>query len=167
MNWEAISAIGETTGAVAVVISLLYLAVQIRQNTNQIKSSIAATELSAFERNIASGNRMREFFLLNPGLLEIYLKGRKSYVNLATNEKIKFDMIVRNVFSEIQGAYIRQWSIDHDPNGFLGLAKVVDQTISCAGVQELLKVAEFDWRPEFRNFVFDRLEIIAGDSPVD
>ena len=167
MNWEAISAIGETTGAVAVVISLLYLAVQIRQNTNQIKSSIAATELSAFERNIASGNRMREFFLLNPGLLEIYLKGRKSYVNLATNEKIKFDMIVRNVFSEIQGAYIRQWSIDHDPNGFLGLAKVVDQTISCAGVQELLKVAEFDWRPEFRNFVFDRLEISAGDSPVD
>ena len=167
MNWEAISAIGETTGAVAVVISLLYLAVQIRQNTNQIKSSIAATELSAFERNIASGNRMREFFLLNPGLLEIYLKGRESYVNLATNEKIKFDMIVRNVFSEIQGAYIRQWSIDHDPNGFLGLAKVVDQTISCAGVQELLKVAEVDWRPEFRNFVFDRLEIIAGDSPVD
>ena len=167
MNWDAISAIGETIGAVAVVISLLYLAVQIRQNTNHIKSSIAATELSAFERNIASGNRMREFFLLNPEPLEIYMKGRKSYANLETNEKIKFDMIVRNVFSEIQGAYIRQWSIDHDPDGFLGLAKVVDQTISCTGVQELLQLAEFDWRPEFRKFVFDRLEIIVCDSPAD
>ena len=167
MNWDTISAIGETIGAVAVVISLLYLAVQIRQNTNHIKSSIAATELSAFERNIASGNRMREFFLLNPELLELYMKGRESYTNLDTAGKIKFDMIVRNIFSEIQGAYIRQLSIEHDPDGFLGLEKVVDQTITCAGVQELLHRAEFDWRPEFRNFVFDRLEAISGDIPVD
>ena len=165
MNWDAISAIGETIGAVAVVISLLYLAIQIRQNTSHIKSSIAATELAAFERNIASGNRMREFFLLNPELLEVYLKGRGSYAQLKTNEKIKFDMIVRNLFSEIQGAYIRQCSTDHDPDGFLGLAKVVDQTISCTGVKELLQLAEFDWRPEFRNFVFDRLKIVAGDLP--
>tara|TARA_R110002073_G_scaffold54154_2_gene139478 strand:+ start:85 stop:588 length:504 start_codon:yes stop_codon:yes gene_type:complete len=167
MNWDAISAIGETIGAVAVVISLLYLAVQIRQNTNHIKSNIAATELSAFERNIASGNRVREFFLLNPELLELYMKGRKSYKNLESNEKIRFDMIFRNVFSEIQGAYIRQWSIDHDPNGFLGLTKVVDQDVSCVGIQELLQLAEFDWRPEFKKFVFDRLEIVSGASPVD
>ena len=40
MNWEAIGAIGETIGAIAVVLSLIYLATQIRQNT---KSSEAAT----------------------------------------------------------------------------------------------------------------------------
>ena len=33
MNWEAISAIGEIVGATAVVITLGYLAVQIRQST--------------------------------------------------------------------------------------------------------------------------------------
>jgi hypothetical protein len=37
MNWDAISAIGEIIGAVAVVITLGYLAVQISQNTNQLK----------------------------------------------------------------------------------------------------------------------------------
>ena len=30
MNWEAIGALGEMIGAVAVVVSLVYLAVQIR-----------------------------------------------------------------------------------------------------------------------------------------
>ncbi len=40
MNWDAISAIGEIIGAAAVVVSLVYLAVQVRQNT---KASKAAT----------------------------------------------------------------------------------------------------------------------------
>ena len=88
MNWEAISAIGEAVGAIAVVISLVYLAVQIRQNTRQIANSIEATRLDAFERNIESGNRTREFFLLNPELAELYGRGRKSYSGLDTSEKV-------------------------------------------------------------------------------
>ncbi len=37
MNWEAISAIAEVIGVGAVVVSLAYVAIQIRQNTNQLK----------------------------------------------------------------------------------------------------------------------------------
>jgi hypothetical protein len=33
MNWQAIGAVGEILGALAVVITLFYLAIQIRQNT--------------------------------------------------------------------------------------------------------------------------------------
>ena len=32
MNWEAISALGQITGAIAVVISVIYLALQVRGN---------------------------------------------------------------------------------------------------------------------------------------
>ena len=39
MNWEAVSAIGQVIGAIAVVISLVYLAVQIRDNTRSTKSA--------------------------------------------------------------------------------------------------------------------------------
>ena len=38
MNWEAISAISDIIGAVAVVISLIYVAAQIRQNTKMMRS---------------------------------------------------------------------------------------------------------------------------------
>ena len=37
MNWEAIGAIGEALGALVVVITVGYLAIQIRQNTAQQK----------------------------------------------------------------------------------------------------------------------------------
>ena len=37
MNWEAIGAVGEILGAIAVLLSLAYLAVQIRQNTASVR----------------------------------------------------------------------------------------------------------------------------------
>ena len=37
MNWDAIGAIGEVCGAIAVVITLVYLSRQLRENTKSIK----------------------------------------------------------------------------------------------------------------------------------
>ena len=39
MNWEAIGAVGEVVGAIGVIATLGYLAVQIRQNSNVVRSS--------------------------------------------------------------------------------------------------------------------------------
>ena len=36
MNWEAMGAIGEVVGAIAVVLTLAYLAIQFRQNSNAL-----------------------------------------------------------------------------------------------------------------------------------
>ncbi len=41
MNWDALGAIGEIVGATAVVISVIYLAVQIRKQT--VESRLSAT----------------------------------------------------------------------------------------------------------------------------
>lgn len=39
MNWEAVGAVGEILGAVAVVITLVYLAMQVRQNTKAVQAA--------------------------------------------------------------------------------------------------------------------------------
>jgi hypothetical protein len=164
MNWEAIGAIGEIVSAMAVFVSLIYLAVQIRQNTRQIVSSIDATHLAALERNIESGNRTREFFLTNPELTELYRKGCKSYALLDRSEKTNFGLMVRNVFASTQGAYIRQLSLGHDPEGFDSIARVVDEIISAPGIREFLESNQPDWRPEFRVFVGERLQAISNTT---
>lgn len=43
MNWEAVGAVGEVLGAGAVIITLVYLAVQVRQNTRAMKTSALAS----------------------------------------------------------------------------------------------------------------------------
>jgi heme/copper-type cytochrome/quinol oxidase subunit 1 len=45
MNWEAVSAVGQIIGAIAVVISVVYLAVQVRSNARQMR--LASATLSA------------------------------------------------------------------------------------------------------------------------
>ncbi len=52
MNWEAIGAIGEIIGAIAVVITLLYLASQTRQNTRATHAQATASVASEMETNL-------------------------------------------------------------------------------------------------------------------
>ena len=55
MNWEAIGAIGEITGALAVVVTLVYLSFQLRHNTYATRASTA----QALEDSINNGNLWR------------------------------------------------------------------------------------------------------------
>jgi hypothetical protein len=47
MNWDAISTIAEVVGAAAVVVSLIYLAVQIQQNTKQVEEQARGQRFAA------------------------------------------------------------------------------------------------------------------------
>jgi hypothetical protein len=53
MNWEAIGAIGEILGAVGVIATLAYLAVQIRQNTKMARAA-TRQELAGQMQTLAS-----------------------------------------------------------------------------------------------------------------
>ena len=72
MNWNAISAIADAIGAVAVVVTLAYLAVQIRQNTRAIRGStldsITAHQQNELRWSSDVGHAFRKS-LDNPNLL--------------------------------------------------------------------------------------------------
>ena len=157
MNWEAVGAIAEAIGVIAILVSLVYLAVQIRQSTEQFTRGVEATELAAFERNIESGNHLRELLILHPELAELMLKGFKGYKVLDRAEKFRFGLLLRNMFSGMQGAYIRQLSVKHDPIEFEGTARVIDELLAYLGTREWLETTTPDWRPEFRKLVDERL----------
>ncbi len=152
--------IGELVGGVAVIVTLIYLALQVRQNTRQFSRSIEATQLAAFERSIESGDHIRELFLLHPDLLALLMKGYESYKELDAAEKNRFGMMLRNIFSAGHAAYVRQLSVDNDPSAFKGIAGVIDGILVNRGAREWLEDCEPDWRPAFREFVNERLVAI-------
>ena len=66
MNWEAIGAIGELLGAGAVVVTLIYLSFQLRQNTKTIKVSSAQAvteELQAMFSLLCSDQSLADIFV--------------------------------------------------------------------------------------------------------
>jgi hypothetical protein len=49
MNWDAVGAIGEVLGAIGVIVTLGYLAVQTRQNTRAINASTFSNNTSLWQ----------------------------------------------------------------------------------------------------------------------
>ena len=64
MNWEAIGAIGEVLGAVGVVVTLAYLAFQIRQNTQGLRLAARQT--------LTTQNTDYTKLLLQPDIGDLY-----------------------------------------------------------------------------------------------
>jgi hypothetical protein len=158
MSIQEWAAIAEIVSAIAVVASLVYLAMQIRQNTHGLQMSLKSTELAAFERNVETGNRIREIFILNDEVAELYTRGMKSYVDLDGSEKMRFGMILSNVFSALQGAYVRQLTYGNDPENFSGSERVLDSLIRRSSVRDWLARNDPDWRPQFTAMVRRRVQ---------
>jgi hypothetical protein len=64
MNWEAISALSEVIGAIAVVATLAYLAVQIRQSTETNASAIRQSFYDYTTRQMLHGTDTADFNVL-------------------------------------------------------------------------------------------------------
>jgi hypothetical protein len=147
-------------GGVAVVASLIYLAIQIRQNTQEISRNVEASKLGALERNIESANRMRETLILNPEVAALFLRGLRGYGDLDNEERFRFGLLMSSTLSAFQGAYLRTLSVGSDPLQFEGAARLVDSILENPGAREWLENSDPDWRPEFRTFVEERLEAL-------
>lgn len=94
MDWEAIAAVGELLGASAVLITLIYLAVQIRQNT-------AAVATSTYESVMTGFNDINVVVASNPGLASLLDRGCQSPDTLNTEEVVQFNFLLR--------CYANQW----------------------------------------------------------
>ncbi len=98
MNWEAIGAIGEIIGAAGVIVTLVYLAVQIRQNT-------AATN-RANVKDVFQSNSAALTSLLEESVSEIFVKGLKSLESLNEVERYRFDNAFYQWINSCEQAFI-------------------------------------------------------------
>jgi hypothetical protein len=112
MNWDAIGAIGEIVGALAVFLTLFYLAIQIRQNTKSNEASAIDAAMSGY----AQINQV----LTDPLLASIYRRGNIDPTSLSDDELVQFLAIGRMLVNSWwkmfnlyqQGAYPHnQWVI--------------------------------------------------------
>ena len=90
MNWEALGASGEIVGAFGVIVTLIYLALQIRQNTR-------ASRVSAVQESMENSARFSELLATNGDLLSLFTRGLVNPEELNADETRTFVSIL-NVF---------------------------------------------------------------------
>lgn len=111
MNWEAIAALGEIIGAFGVIVTLAFLAFQIRQNTRLLQTNTTQLEQNqefAAAEAIGQSNQQQASMLAiaQSGELSAILdKGLRCYGELSKQEKLRF----ANLMGPLMGGVATQW----------------------------------------------------------
>jgi hypothetical protein len=101
VNWEAISAIGQIVGAIAVVISLIYLASEVRSNARATRPAAMRSMSNAF-------NRWIQQLVVHPNLSELYYRGIHDFESLKRADLVRFSALMSQAFRNSEELYYRQ-----------------------------------------------------------
>lgn len=100
MNWEAIGAVGEILGAAAVIATLAYLSIQIRQSK---VSTTSANVLSAIE----SFNPLNMTVGSDPDLASLVNRGVSDFDSLDEKERAQYSYIQRAYFNSFWNVFLQ------------------------------------------------------------
>ena len=134
MNLNDLANLGQIIGALAVVISLFYVASQIRQNTNAVRSATAQTVHEHFAK-------WYHLVAADDELSQIVAKGLRDYESLSEKERVRFIATFmaflsysQNAFSEVARGIARVAPMDglaachHEPHRSAGWQGIVERS---------------------------------------
>ena len=107
VNWEAIGALAELGGAIGVIATLVYLSIQIRQNTRSVRlaSFQSATDaLNSINTTIGSSTELAELF----GTVFDPEYPVKSMNELDAASRARFSFITLSLFRSWETAYYQR-----------------------------------------------------------
>jgi hypothetical protein len=151
MNWDAIGAVGEIIGALAVVVSVVYLAAQVKKQTTE--SQLAATrELSTLYNDC-----------LNPAFQEkefssLYLGAIQNYDDIPREDRFRIAMYIQKVcrMFEQHFVHIRQQKVDQIFVDSINLS--FEEWLTFPGIQRWWELSRDLFVPEFREHVDDLIK---------
>ena len=98
MNWEAIGAIGEVVGAGAVVLTLVYLAMQVRQNTLQVRSDNEQQAIDGYFALIIGATK-------DPHISQILREGLHDFQGMPRQAQMQFHSVMMGVIQGFTKVY--------------------------------------------------------------
>ena len=98
MTLIELGSLGEFIGAIGVVVSLIYLALQIGHNTRAVRSSM-------HQDMIESTLRIAESLSDNADVSRIVLKADEDYENLTREERFRFESYAERVFGNFESVF--------------------------------------------------------------
>jgi hypothetical protein len=148
MNLTDLANLGQVIGAVAVVISLIYVAYQIRQNTNAVR---AATAQSVHE-HFANWYHL----LASDGELSaVLIAGLQDYASLSEKDKGRFIATFMAFLSYSQNAFLKWRQGLLAPSLWAGWEQIIMNFTGSPGGRAFWKERAYLFGEDFRRHVED------------
>jgi hypothetical protein len=157
MNWEAIGAVGEVLGAAAVVATLGYLAVQIRQNSRAVKNSAAQSLLSEANESLRVASS-------HPTTARAVILGQTLFDELSEGEKAQFITWIFAWMRTIEQAYLQYVQGYIDEEIWEGHKAHHMQLVHAPAVKEWWSHRSHFFSKTFQNYM-NELAALKADAP--
>ena len=102
MHWDAIGALAELAAAVGVIITLVYLAVQIRQSSSLVAQNNKLLDVSVANSIRDAQNELSRNLACDQVVAGVFWKGLADRSSLSDQEKRQFDSLMYLQFSGAQ-----------------------------------------------------------------
>jgi hypothetical protein len=102
-----LQAIGEAVAVIGVIVSLIYLAFEIRENTKTMRRAASSDIVSTL-------NDLGRYFLEYPELAQLYLQVNEGSQEISALERFRYNLLIMHLLSNFEIA------IDYHRDGLLG-----------------------------------------------
>ena len=158
MNWEAIGAVAAIASSAAVILSLIYLAVQIRQNTR-------ATRASTYQSVVMHGGAMLRTIMESPDLAELVVKATWSEEELTAGETMRFASFASSVFRYFDSLHYHARSGTIEQGQWVGFDAFLREVLESKRLVEWWEEHKHVFDAEFISYVDEILaESLSGDA---
>jgi hypothetical protein len=158
MNWEAIGAVAEVVGAAGVIVSLLYLAVQIRNQNRQARVELV-NEL-ARQRNEYSGGVAD-----NNELAEIWFRGLAEYRDLPEIQRVRFSAHIARMVRVMDSLYQHRTEDQFRGENWEAFDYYIRDVFRHAGVQQWWQTRSHFYTSSFQTHV--ETHLTEGNEPIN
>jgi len=143
---DALGNIGDFLGGMGVVITLIYLAVQIRQNTRSSRTEsyqAAVAAISDWTRTVGT----------EPASCRILEAGSRDFEALSPEERVQFNLIMASVVRNLENIHFQFTHGAIDESTWAGWANRTHSVLRPAGARAWWRTQEAAYSPMFRRFV--------------
>ena len=136
LSLDSAAKVAEVVGAIAVVVGLLFVGIEIRENT--IAQQFSATQTLVSEYNTAvSAINDREFVC-------IYIRAGNDFQSLSQSDKIRFSILMQPVFRTFEQLHYSDLNGTIDVNVYSGFERQFAAMMQLPGNQQYW-AARRDW----------------------
>ena len=160
MNLEALGNIGDFLGGIGVVVTLVYLAAQIRQNTAQLRSNAEGARVAALDETTRSLGLWQDGIVSRRDVAALWECGLAGDRELDSTDQLRFEYLAARAIQIWQATYRRSMRTKDDEH-WGALHPYIRMFLRQPGFLDVWRRSRSAYVPDFA----DAIDRVRGDSP--
>jgi len=165
LTLEDLGNIGDFLGGIGVVVTLVYLAVQIRRNTEQLRSDADLRRVTGLDEMTRALGLWQADIAANPEVADIWRRGLAAESHLDETEFLRFQYIATRVIQIWQSNYKRTIHAS-DPENWELTLKFARIFLREPGFSKYWKLTRDHYMADFRDEI-DRVQLESARPSAD